>query len=56
MWEIYQARVRARRRSELARDLFSNERGGEEEDRGLGEYGDGNDGGFVEHFDERDSR
>ena len=52
--EIYQARVRARRRGEFARDLFFNRRGGEEEDRGSGEDGDDNDGGFVEHFDERD--
>ncbi|PUU84200.1 hypothetical protein B9Z19DRAFT_1118045 [Tuber borchii] len=52
--EIYQARVRARRRGEFARDLFFNGRGGEEEDRGSGEDGDDNDGGFVEHFDERD--
>ena len=52
--EIYRAGVRARRRSEFARDLFFNGRGGEEEDRGSGEDGDDNDGGFVEHFDERD--
>ncbi|PUU72881.1 hypothetical protein B9Z19DRAFT_1136434 [Tuber borchii] len=36
--EIYQARVRARRQVS----------------RGLGEDGDDNDGGFVEHFDEGD--
>ena len=52
--EIYQARVRARRRGEFARDLFFNGRDGEEEDRWSGEDGDDNDGGFVEHFDERD--
>ena len=44
----------ARRQGEFASDLFFNKRDGEEGDRWSGEDGDDNDGGFVEHFDERD--